>query len=114
LKPPKNGEIAVQTLRVPLFTYTLVKLPCICWTIPLKILQKRGVLGVSSAILPFLGGAPRQNAGHQKMQRSNSVNKVKEFKSMVEQVDMEFLKPKMLLTPKTACTSNCLSNLKSP
>jgi len=39
--PPKNAEIAFETPRTPLFTYSWVKLPCFYWTKPLGIYQKR-------------------------------------------------------------------------
>jgi len=37
---PKNAEITLETPRTPLFTYTSIKLPCFCWTKPLKIQRK--------------------------------------------------------------------------
>jgi len=37
---PTNAEIALETPRTPLFTYTSIKLPCFSWTKPLKTQRK--------------------------------------------------------------------------
>jgi len=39
--PTKNGKIALETPRTPLFRHSEIEVPCFCWTKPLKIQQKR-------------------------------------------------------------------------